>query len=342
MRRLRAKTRVDDGVAVAIDPRPSEACPAQRPRQQRCGAQSRKPRTKKIVREAASHVGLLPKARRAFALFRQARWSDASLPHASADKIRLLGQEWAGLPEEDKQLWREKSKSEFDAQRRAAMLSGIRVRCYKGKGPTKTTLNQEACPPNRTAESPRMLLGNYDCGAARGEGSYGLVLLARHVETGRCDALKVFKQGSDKAELHHELQMCRDIESCERAKASRFFLSPVDCSVESPMSWIAFPYAGLSLRECLRRGSLDDVAATAVIAQLVMSVGHLHRMYVCHLVFKASNVSGHWMTLRSSSLTWAWPSGSRWRILVSKSMLQNYTAHLRFGWQPVSTCCLLP
>jgi serine/threonine protein kinase len=84
--------------------------------------------------------------------------------------------------------------------------------------------------------------------------------------------------------------MYSEIGSHETAKASRFFLNPVGFNVDSPMPWTAFPHGGLSLRECLQRGRLDDVAAMAVTAQLVMAVGHLHRMGICHLDIKASNV----------------------------------------------------
>jgi len=278
MRRLRTKTRVADSLA------PCEACPAPRPRQRsQPGAPSIKPRrTNKSARAAASCSGLLPKARKGFALFTQARWRDESLPSANADKFRVLGQEWKSLPEEDKRQWHENSKREFEAQRRAALLSGIRVRYDKGAKPM-------AVEPSPTAQSS-VLMGKYDCGVALGEGSYGLVLRARDVETGRFDALKVFKQGSDRDEIHHELQMYLQIESCASAKASRFFLSPVGFSADSPMPWIAFPYGGLSLRDCLQRGRLDDVAAMACTAQLVVAVGHLRRMYICHFDIKASNV----------------------------------------------------
>ena len=142
MRRLRTKTRVADSLA------PCEACPAPRPRQRsQPGAPSIKPRrTNKSARAAASCSGLLPKARKGFALFTQARWRDESLPSANADKFRVLGQEWKSLPEEDKRQWHENSKREFEAQRRAALLSGIRVRYDKGAKPM-------AVEPSPTAQT---------------------------------------------------------------------------------------------------------------------------------------------------------------------------------------------
>jgi serine/threonine protein kinase len=151
----------------------------------------------------------------------------------------------------------------------------------------------EALPSveQRAADEPRNLLavGAYRChGEALGVGSFGLVFRATHQVTGRCVAIKIFKN-AESAEAAREISVHQQIQACGSAR--RLFSDLLEWCTEAPVQWMAIALAGSSLSQHIRaHGPLSRPAVEAVAAQMVLALGCLHHLRLVHLDVKPSNI----------------------------------------------------
>jgi hypothetical protein len=96
----------------------------------------------------AIHQGLVPKARRPFALFVAGAPRDADTPPGA--KWKKLGQLWQAMSDEDKGKFQTKSESEFKAQRSAMFEVGLHTRTRQGHPNATGNASQ---PPGSIASS---------------------------------------------------------------------------------------------------------------------------------------------------------------------------------------------
>ena len=112
-------------------------------------------------------------------------------------------------------------------------------------------------------------------------GSFVLVIRATHQVTGRCVAIKIFKN-AEAAEAAREISVHQQIQACGSAR--RLFSDLLEWCASAPVPWMAIALAGSSLSQHVRaHGPLSRPAVEAVAAQMVLALGCLHHLRLAHL-----------------------------------------------------------
>jgi hypothetical protein len=211
--------------------------------------------------------------------------------------MREAGAVWRGLPNIEKQEWAARAKQEYDSQRSAAMVIGVRARKEAGRGVARRRKQPDEVLPEDAGAGQVLAVDSYKChGGPLGQGTFGLVFRATHQVTGRCVALKIFKN-ADAAEATREISMHQRIEACGAAR--RLFSDLLEWSTSGPVPWMAIALAGASLSQRIRNGTLSCPAVEAIAAHMVLALGCLHRMGLAHLDVKPSNIL--WSAVDSSA-----------------------------------------
>jgi hypothetical protein len=252
-----------------------------------CSARSR-PRPNH--RAAAVQAGVLPKARRPFAVYTQEVLQELQPRPSPKRRFAEIAARWRALDAEARKEYYRRSEEEFARQRGVAQARGIHLRranCIEiAQGPPAGVPETEPTPKGQT-----FAVGPYECSRSKalGAGTYGLVLAAAHVRTGRLVALKLFKSG-DQDDARHEFGMYQALSERRGGSGSALFLEVLDADPNASLPWLAFPMVGQSLSSHLASGPCNDESAFAIAAQLVMALSHLHGLSICHLDLKTSNI----------------------------------------------------
>lgn len=255
--------------------------------------------------KSAIREGLVPKARRSFALFTVEFFKNATTtlegmarmgPAAQKDAMRACAKQWKELDDTAVQHFKDLSATEFAVQRAAVAMHSLRVR---GRGYSsdehvaKKKKLDALRPPRRlhvkTSAVAAMLpqatvaslmsnwtsLGDFAVPhhhvQVLGQGSYGKVVQGVQLSSGIPVAVKLFGL-SDVADFSRELANYNVIHKTLAGK--QHFLQLLGAAtLESMMPWIALELAGPSLSKHLtQNGPLDAKRAASAALQLAQGL----------------------------------------------------------------------
>lgn len=244
-------------------------------------------RRRKTELQDAIRTGLVPKARRAFALFTQ--HSSAGVRPGSAH-MRDVGARWRALSACERQHWQEAAAKERREQLQAASALGVHVR--GGPRTRKATggLTPVAPSPERNQSSlpTTVVFGDFrvEPGGPVGQGSYGKVVRARHVGSLQIVVLKIGSEGGG-ADIRKELEVYKVLR--EQCPALGPFCQLLDGNCAPPCPWMALPYLESgSLRRHINGKRPVNIEAVAL--QLGWGLWHLHSRGILHLDVKPGNL----------------------------------------------------
>ena len=276
--------------------------------------------TKTKLRHAVG-IGVLPKARTAFALFTK-EYINAHTglygQYTSKEVFKLLAAQWRELPEDELARLKERSRQEFLEQQKSSFLSGIptRSRCQKGGLKLIEDQEQEADGPAAAdaqdpfseatlgkAPNPNIVVGRFgdfivdtEC-ETLGEGSYGVVVKARDATSGRYQALKIFNGARGAASAKVEFKVYEAIKNWN-GPAVGLMRDVIFSSLgpESGMAWLAMPIAPGNLASAIKaarvrtNSGLDRKDLLAATNQACAGIKALHMMGYLHLDIKPANM----------------------------------------------------
>ena len=261
----------------------------------------------------------MPKARRAFALYVASQMGGARRG-TQTERIRLMQESagaWRALAGETKDAWKALSQEEFKRQR----AYGFNMRC----GPTQCAGGVAPAPAGGVTPAPpapqaTTRFGDYEAleSVRLGQGSYGLVIPARHVVMGRKVAIKLFFDGGHEATA--ESRVYEGLAS--QIPRSDAFLPVLAGHLQGPVAWLVTPLiAGGSVRQHLKASKRPFAGeALAALAQQVREgLCHLHRQAgFVHLDIKPANLlwaaATHQAYMCDFSLSEPWPVPANRRL----------------------------
>jgi hypothetical protein len=262
-----------------------------------------KPSSKLSVADAV-RLQLIPKARKAFALF--------TAQHPSGD-LREVSAQWKALSEAQRQEYKDKSSQEFAKQQEVIVRTGLKIRTRASSmAQVKEKDQQQTQQPDlQTSMSTR--LGRFELppGPVLGAGAYGAV--ATVVD----DAGRQFAAKLGTTEIS-ALAMRREMKILNEMAGHPNFLPLLDAGERGPLTWFVTPKL-VSARSCgrLRGGAFD-----AFGKQLMLSVGALHAKGYLHCDVKPHNVlwrhQDHHLFLIDFGISCSWPL---------KEQIQNFEVY---------------
>ena len=252
---------------------------------------AQKRRKAATFRMAAVKEGIVPKARKAFAIYLKEKNQVAR--GASKEKflseMRRLAKAWKTLSCEDKNQYREASKQEFQMQRVALAAQGIKLR-----GGSHAANPVQQAPPVPCAQQSKVGPYCLDNVTELGAGTYGSVYHCQHLQTGVNVALKVYRSKEGKDDCAYELAQLKRLQQ-KLAPHQRLWLPVVVEANASgrPWPWLATELCGPSLLSVLHNPDSDcrrKPTTWSIAAQLQSALRAMHSVDVAHLDVKPSNV----------------------------------------------------
>ncbi len=239
---------------------------------------------------SAVRQGLVPKARKPFALFTQAQLQHGPRANVSFAEI---GRKWRALPAEEKAIWQQRSVSEHQEQRAAVSCMGLKVRWFEPVVPV-ARVSPESPGAAFSDNAHAVTYGDYVVppgSASLGEGTFGKVLVVRHVTSGRRFALKAFKHEQEASgDIERELKVYAALAGRPRGEpGSGAFLEAQTSCRSGPLTWLVLSLGGESLAKALRTRRFCHEEVQAVALQAAQGLHHLHTVGFLHLDFKPGN-----------------------------------------------------
>ena len=251
-------------------------------------------------RSRAIQQGLIPKARKAFALFLQenSKVDKGASREAFAQDMKNMGQLWAALPDDQKKAYRERSLQEVATQHAAMMRLGLHVRqpCHasQAQGPRSTVHGPN--PEGADSRPSKFKIGPYTVvdtvgGHVLGGGSYGKVFCSMG-EDGRTAAIKLFRKRDGMDDAKHEADLYRRISQLASAH-QRWFPQMLASNIcGDPFPWVAISFEGNSLHAWLSaNGPFAQECVRPFALQLEAAIQTLHiQACLLHLDIKPGNI----------------------------------------------------
>ena len=240
------------------------------------------------ARQDAIRVGLVPKARTAFALYTADAVKQPTLSKLPwKESIKKIAKGWKELSPEAKGKYQQMSRNEWATQHRALQSCGL-----LGARTSDGGLTPSAAPAAQSSAAsfgPFRVLKKEELGS----GTYGRVVLCAHVVGGRRAALKVFTDTEDAAV---ELAIYQKLQGAPNAHL--YILPMVQWSLDPPMPWLALTYMpATNLGRLLRKKELPMESKRHCVCQLAEGLSWMHGNCVVHMDLKPGNLL--WDSARS-------------------------------------------
>ena len=213
------------------------------------------------------------------------------------NEMKRLGRIWQDMSEEQQAPYKQASKEEFQAQRSALAVHGVKMR---GSHAVKASdgLRQETPPAD--AAGDHGYVGPYQLGPTSrlGGGSYGNVYRRQHPQSGCNVAVKVYRGLQAEDDCRYEVaQLQYLLKNIQSAKLVWFPVLVNSAVKGRPWPWMAAELCGPSLSNVLRNPERHGKPKTwSVASQLRSALDAMHGARVLHLDIKPGNVLWHPVT----------------------------------------------
>jgi len=235
-------------------------------------------------------------------LFVSANWS-AVPGERRPDGMRKMALAWSKLSDAERATWQARSDGEFENQRVAALQWGIKVRGLRGAASHGPAVDGAASHGPAVLDGAAQCLpatitfGDFKVDGSLGSGSFGKVIQATSLSTGRRVALKVFQEQHAR-DLERELRMYQavsvrsDGDTVQDGFRASYFVDIVGYCATGPFPWLGLQMRGQSLHEHLRKHGpmVHGGGPGAVFRQLAAALAHMHKRNIAHLDLKTGNL----------------------------------------------------
>ena len=250
------------------------------------------------MRALAIKQHLVPKARKAFALFliENTRVKKGALKKEHIEDMKRVAKLWKRLPEATKATYNEKSAQEFQAQRAALMRLGLDPRPQAGKatcsppGLPLQTLEEEVKNVKKFTVGPYTVTDKEGI-PLLGSGSYGKVFSAC-TSLGRSCAIKVYRSRGAKSEAAYEATIYMNLDKLQPSHRN-WFPQMLEFDADGqPWPWLSLACAGVSLASWLgANGAMTSELIQPAVLQLQAAIQTLHcQARLLHLDIKPANI----------------------------------------------------
>ena len=214
-------------------------------------------------------------------------------------EMQRIAKAWAKLTQSEKNIYKEKSRSEFIAQRDAMKSHGLPTRRMQNETVPKqqsqlSQLSQLSTQPVEDQDQALLRFGKITVMQGElpvGEGSYGTVLKGL-MPYGRFCALKIFKGSKAMISLKQEVLIFNQIKDKLQEGMRQLFpsLLEVECKPQ-PFPYLALEFAGSSVSQVLiQNGAFTGSAMQRLATQLRSALQALHSIRILHLDLKPANI----------------------------------------------------
>ena len=213
--------------------------------------------------------------------------------------MQRIAKAWAQLTQSEKNIYKEKRRSEFTAQRDAMKRHGLPTRRMQNETVPKqqsqlSQLSQLSTQPVEEQDQALLRFGKITVMQGElpvGEGSYGTVLKGL-MPYGRFCALKIFKGSKAMISLKQEVLIFNQIKDKLQEGMRQLFpsLLEVECKPQ-PFPYLALEFAGSSVSQVLiQNGAFTGSAMQRLATQLRSALQALHSIRILHLDLKPANI----------------------------------------------------
>ena len=257
-----------------------------------------KTRRSPTMRALAIKQYLVPKARKAFALFlmENTQVKKGALKKEHVEDMKRVAKLWKNFPEAAKATYNEKSAQEFQAQRDALMRLGLDPRPQAGKATCKAaglplqTLEEEVKNVKKFTVGPYTVADKEGI-PLLGSGSYGKVFSA-YTSMGRSCAIKVYRSRDAKSEAAYEATIYKNLDNLQPSHRNWFPQMLAFDAGGQPWPWLSLACAGVSLASWLgANGAMTSELIQPLVRQLPAAIQTLHcQARLLHLDIKPANI----------------------------------------------------
>ena len=247
-------------------------------------------------RAVAVKDGLIPKARRAFALFVKdsAKKLSGSARDDCRQEMQRMGKAWRALPAAEKAKYHKQSAAEFEVQRQALMSRGLP--CRSSVHAKQKSTVQSPKPAGGPCSAKPIHLGPFvveqeNGSSVLGTGTYGKVFRAM-CANGRLCAVKVFSGRCAKEAAAFEVSVYQQLDKLGHAERAWFPAFIQADRNAQPWPWMAVSFGHRCLSKHLKEhGPLQGEVLRSMALQLQAALKILHEQaQLLHLDVKPGNI----------------------------------------------------